>query len=130
MTKKRAFFPPVFCFAALFFLLGTPVSCAAPQEDDMGTSSPTSEIGFPDGSTFSVELPMPTQEFLDGVKRKGANYRTVSTAPSVEGLSADQVYKVSTDYDPEEKVQRQYFAYEKDRMIVHLEAQFNRPNPY
>lgn len=130
MIRNFTLFRPVFWVAASIFLIGTTVSCAAPQEDNMGTSSPASEIVFPDGSTFSVDLPMPTQEFLESVEQRGATYRTVSAAPSVEGVDADQVYKISTDYDPEDEVQRQYFAYEKDGMIVHLEARFNRPNPY
>jgi len=130
VIRNLANFRPFFLVFASIFMLGTTVSCAASQEEDMGTSSSASEIVFPEGATLTVDLPMPTQEFLDSVERRGATYRTVSAAPSIEGVDSDRVYKISTDYDPKEKVQRQYFAYEKDDMIVHLEARFNRPNPY
>jgi hypothetical protein len=95
----------------------------------MATSSPASEIVFQDGGNIEVNLPAETSGLLEEVERMGGSYRAVSTrgAPTIEGIVADRVYKISTKFDTEERVQRQYFAYEVNGQIVHLEAQFNRP---
>jgi guanyl-specific ribonuclease Sa len=113
-------------------MLGTAASCATQQEDDVTAySSSASEIIFPDGSTIPVDLPMPTKELMDKVEQKGGSYEIYGIyAPSVEGVDPDRVYIIYTDYDSEDQVKRDYFAYEEDDMIVYLRKSFGLENPY
>jgi hypothetical protein len=125
-------------FLRLFFIvlapvlmLGTAASCAAQQEDDVTTySSSASEIIFPDGSTIPVDFPMPTKELMDKVEEKGGSYEIHRRIPPSGGVDADRAYSIYAGYDPEDQVKRDYFAYEKDDMIVYLRKSFGLENPY